>query len=63
MEEGQLLYNLDDSTAQEGVLTAQNNLLKAQETVDDYNREIAKLRENVANLTITAPWQAHRCEQ
>ena len=55
VEEGQLLYNLDDSTAQEGVLTAQNNLLKAQETVDDYNREIAKLRENVANLTITAP--------
>lgn len=55
VEEGQLLYNLDDSTAQEGVLTAQNNLLKAQETVDDYNREIGKLRENVANLTITAP--------
>ncbi len=53
--QGQLLYNLDDTAAQEAVRTAQDNVRKAQETVSDYNKELAKLQENVANLTITAP--------
>lgn len=53
--EGQLLYNLDDSTAQDAVRTAQDSVREAQETVDDYNKELAKLQENVANLTIKAP--------
>ena len=55
VEEGQLLYNLDDSAAQEAVSTAQNNVRKAQETVDDYNTELSKLYDNVADLTIKAP--------
>jgi multidrug efflux pump subunit AcrA (membrane-fusion protein) len=55
VEEGQLLYNLDDSAAQEAVQTAQDSIRKAQETVDDYNTELNKLYANVANLTITAP--------
>lgn len=53
--QGQLLYNLDDTTAQEAVRTAQDNVRKAQESVDDYNKELGKLQENVANLSITAP--------
>ena len=48
VEEGQQLYNLDDTAAQEGVR-------KAQEVVDDYQKELNKLDENVGNLTITAP--------
>lgn len=55
VEEGQLLYNLDDSAAQEAVQSAQANVLKAQEAVDDLNRELDKLYEDVANLNITAP--------
>ncbi len=55
VEEGQLLYNLDDSAAQEAVQSAQTNVLKAQEAVDDLNRELEKLYEDVANLNITAP--------
>ena len=38
VEEGQLLYNLDDSTAQDAVRTAQENVRKAQEVVSDYDR-------------------------
>lgn len=53
--EGQLLYNLDDSAAQDAVRTAQDSVREAQETVNDYNKELAKLQENVANLTIKAP--------
>jgi len=55
VEAGQLLYNLDDSAAQEAVQTAQSNVLKAQEAVDDLNRELEKLMEDVENLNITAP--------
>lgn len=55
VEKGQLLYNLDDSAAREGVTAAQENIRKAQETVSDYNKELNKLYENVANLTVTAP--------
>ncbi len=55
VEEGQLLYNLDDSAAQEAVQTAQSNVRKAQEAVDDLNRELEKLLENVEDLNITAP--------
>lgn len=55
VEEGQLLYHLDDSAAQEGIATAQENVRRAQEVVDDYNTELNKLRKELANLTITAP--------
>lgn len=55
VEEGQLLYNLDDSAAQEAVQTAQSNVRKAQEAVDDLNRELEKLLEDVEDLNITAP--------
>lgn len=55
VEEGQLLYNLDDTAAQEGITTAQENIRKAQETVEDYNKELNKLYENISKLTITAP--------
>ena len=33
----------------------QHNVRKAQETVDDYNTELSKLYDNVADLTIKAP--------
>lgn len=55
VEKGQPLYNLDDSAAREGVAGAQESVRKAQETVNDYNKELNKLYENVANLNITAP--------
>lgn len=55
VEEGQLLYNLDDSAAQEAVQTAQSNVRKAQDAVDDLNRELEKLLEDVKDLNITAP--------
>ena len=60
--EGQLLYNLDDTAAQEAVRnanenirSAQENVRKAQENVDGYAREVADLREALSELTITAP--------
>ncbi|MDD5938917.1 MAG: HlyD family efflux transporter periplasmic adaptor subunit [Clostridiales bacterium] len=55
VEEGQLLYNLDDSTAQDAVRTAQENVRKAQEVVSDYDRELEKLNEDLADLSVTAP--------
>ncbi len=62
VEEGQLLYNLDDTAAQdalrnaqENVRTAQENVRKAQDAISDYDRELEKMEENLQNLTITAP--------
>lgn len=62
VEEGQLLYNLDDTAAQdalrnaqETVRTTQESVRKAQEGISDYDREVEKAEENLQNLTITAP--------
>lgn len=62
VQEGQLLYNLDDTSAQdalrnaqENVRTAQENVRKAQDAISDYDRELDKMEENLADLTITAP--------
>ncbi len=62
VEEGQLLYNLDDTAAQdavrnaqENVRTAQESVRKAQDAIVDYDRELEKMEENLSNLTITAP--------
>lgn len=62
VEKGQLLYNLDDSAAQEAILAAQENIRTARENaanalkpVAEYNDEIARLQADMANLTITAP--------
>ena len=62
VEEGQLLYNLDDTAAQDAVRNAQENVRTAQESVRqaqdaivDYDRELEKMEENLSNLTITAP--------
>lgn len=62
VEEGQLLYNLDDTAAQEAVRNAQENVRtaqegvrQAQEAISDYDRELEKMQEDLANLTITAP--------
>ena len=62
VEEGQLLYNLDDTaaqdalrSAQENVRSAQEGVRKAQDAISDYDRELDKMEENLANLTITAP--------
>ncbi len=62
VEVGQLLYNLDDTSAQDAVrsaqqnvLTAQENVRKAQELVTQDNRDLESLQEDMADLTITAP--------
>lgn len=62
VEEGQLLYNLDDTAAQEAVRNAQENVRtaqegvrQAQEAISDYDRELEKMQEDLAGLTITAP--------
>ena len=55
VEAGQLLYNLDDTSAQEAIRTAQETLRKDQEQMNEYNDELNDLYEDLSDLTITAP--------
>lgn len=55
VEQGQPLYNLDDSAARKAVQEAQEGVHKAQEAVNDTQIEVDKLREELNQLTLRAP--------
>ncbi|MPM12600.1 Multidrug resistance protein MdtA [bioreactor metagenome] len=59
---GDQLYVQDDTEVYDEIATYQENIADLNTKLDDYNNTLTTLNENIANLTITAPFSGRLTE-